>query len=118
MSNKVQMLDQRRAKHAWDLVQSVKTDRKDFTTQVKKLPTRIRAAGLGQALAFLVGKDYVPELRDRLSDWILVQRGLRPSGGDLLQAIMYENADFLRRATDEALAYLQWVGRFAEAQDS
>ncbi len=116
MVDRRQTLDQGRARHAWDLVQSVQDD-ETFRTQVKKLPTRIRAAGMGQALAFLEGKGYLPELRVGLSDWVLKHRGLRPSGGDLLRAIMEEPADFLRRATDEALAYLQWVGRFAEARE-
>ena len=36
-----------------------------------------------------------------------------------MDAIMGENSsdsDFLRRATDETIAYLQWLNRFAEAE--
>ena len=35
----------------------------------------------------------------------------------LLLAIIYGNSDFLRRATDEVLAYLLWLNRFAEAEN-
>ena len=61
-------LDQHRAKHAWEAVQRAKRrdglhqdqDPKKFGGQAKKLPVRIMASGLGQALAFLKAKDYAP----------------------------------------------------------
>ena len=34
----------------------------------------------------------------------------------LLLAVIQGNSDFLRRATDEVLAYLLWLNRFAEAE--
>ncbi len=63
-------LDQRRARHAWEAVKRAKLragphakqDPKKFGGQAKKLPTRIMAAGLGQALAFLEGQ--------RLRPWV------------------------------------------------
>jgi CRISPR-associated protein Cmr5 len=33
-----------------------------------------------------------------------------------LERIVQGNSDFLRRATDEVLAYLLWLNRFAEAE--
>jgi CRISPR-associated protein Cmr5 len=118
-------LDQRRANHAWNAVQRAKQkldhhekqDPKKFGGQVKKLPTRILAAGLGQALAFLKAKDYAPGLLAELSDWINTR--IPPRKGepnDLLERIVQGNSDFLRRATDEVLAYLLWLNRFAEAE--
>jgi CRISPR-associated protein Cmr5 len=118
-------LDQRRAHHAWNAVQRAKQkqgdhekqDPKKFGGQVKKLPTRILAAGLGQALAFLRAKDYAPGLLAELSDWINTR--IPPRQGepkDLLERIVQGNSDFLRRATDEVLAYLLWLNRFAEAE--
>ena len=35
---------------------------------------------------------------------------------DLLEQIVNGDSNFLRRATDETLAYLQWLNRFAEAE--
>ncbi len=118
-------LDQRRASHAWDAVQRAKQKRnphrnqdpKKFGGQAKKLPTRIMAAGLGQALAFLKAKDYAPGLLAELSEWISERIPPRPSEPtELLERIVKGDSEFLRRATDEALAYLVWLNRFAEAE--
>src|SRR5262249_55921261 len=126
---KVPSLDQQRANHAWHAVQRVlekhKNDRekaKKVGGQARKLPTRIIASGLGQALAFLKAKDYAPDLLIALSDWVLNKpkdpAGTKPLPEDkaLLLKIIQGDADFLRRATDEALAYLMWLTRFAEAE--
>lgn len=118
-------LDQRRARHAWEAVQRAKQkqgahekqDPKKFGGQVKKLPTRIMAAGLGQALAFLKAKDYAPGLLAELTEWM--RQRIPPKQGeptDLLERIIRGDSDFLRRATDEVLAYLLWLNRFAEAE--
>ncbi len=131
-----QTLDQRRASHAWDVVREIDKkypprieckDGKDkkfpheqakkFGGQAKKLPTRIMAAGLGQALAFLKAKGYAPELLVELSKWM--EQRLPPKPGeskDLLERIVKGNSEFLRRATDEVMAYLLWLNRFAEAE--
>jgi CRISPR-associated protein Cmr5 len=114
-----QTLDQRRANHAWDVIQRVKSrpDAKKFGGQAKKLPTRIMAAGLGQALAFLNAKKYAPDLLTDLSSWM--EQRLPPKQGEskeLLERIVKGNSEFLRRATDEVMAYLLWLNRFAEAE--
>lgn len=117
-------LDQERAAHAYNLVKPVadSTDdkkKKMFKTQVKKLPSRIMASGLGPAVAFLEAKKYAPDLRAGLNDWI----GKRPwaapyvrdgRGDRLMLWIINGSSDFLRLATAECLAYLQWVGRFTD----
>jgi CRISPR-associated protein Cmr5 len=122
MSTTQQTLDQRRAAHAWDVVSKVnaaKDDKakKEFGTQAKKLPTRILASGLGQALAFLLAKDYAPDLQNALTDWMKARRPI-PDGSDsrLLVRVIHGDADFQRYATAECLAYLQWLVRFADAQ--
>lgn len=125
MGNQAQTLDQRRACHAWEAVQRAKQkhdphqkqDPKKFGGQAKKLPTRIMTAGLGQALAFLKAKDYAPGLLAEISDWVNHRIPPRPNEPkDLLERIVKGDADFLRRATDEVLAYLLWLNRFAEAE--
>jgi CRISPR-associated protein Cmr5 len=118
-------LDQRRANDAWEVVQRAKQKQgehqgqapKKFGGQAKKLPTRIMAAGLGQALAFLSAKKYAPGLLAELSRWMI--RRVPPKQGeptDLLERIVKGDSDFLRRATDESLAYMAWLNRFAEAE--
>lgn len=116
-------LDQRRAEHAWNVVERVKgpggndaDKKKEFGTQAKKLPSRILAAGLGQALAFLLAKEYAKDLQEALSDWMTQRRP--PSPGEdrrLVVRILKGNAEFQRYATAECLAYLQWLVRFADA---
>ena len=118
-SDTQQTLEQRRANHAWDAVQRAKDgqDPKKFGGQAKKLPMRIMAAGLGQALAFLKAKNDAPRLLEKLSDWINRCIPLKPDEPkDLLERIIKGDSDFLRRATDEVLAYLVWLNRFAEAE--
>jgi CRISPR-associated protein Cmr5 len=118
-------LDQRRAQHAWTTVRDAKDrknahkdqDPKKFGGQARKLPTRIMTAGLGQALAFLRAKGYAPGLLDALTDWLKQRIPPKPQEPtDLLERIIKGDADFLRRATDEVLAYLIWLNRFAEAE--
>lgn len=119
----MQTLDQKRASHAWDVVQRVKSlpsndkDREQFGVQVKKLPTRIMASGLGQALAFLAAKKYAPSLQAALREW-MAQRRPVPNGDDgrLVVRVIHGDAEFLRYATAECLAYLQWLVKFADAE--
>lgn len=131
--SRARSIAQDRAKHAWDTVQEVSKwpdkDAKDFGGQAKKLPMRIRAAGLGQALAFVRAKAKPgtsdekagpKRLLESLSGWVLprLQPGITTPADDvaLLNAILSGDATFLRRATLEAMAWLEWVNRFAEAE--
>ncbi|MCR4413891.1 MAG: type III-B CRISPR module-associated protein Cmr5 [Thermoguttaceae bacterium] len=140
MSSKTQQpgqtLDQRRASHAWDVIRDILTQypptivkengkekkvpheqAKKFGGQAKKLPTRIMAAGLGQALAFLKAKAYAPGLLAALTEWMTERIPPRQGEpGDLVERIVKGDSDFLRRASGEVLAYLVWLNRFAEAE--
>jgi CRISPR-associated protein Cmr5 len=123
-------LDQRRARHAWDVVQRAgkldKPQKKDFGSELKKMPARIIASGLGQALVFLEArrerKPGVSLLLDALDEWAAKMR--KPTGPQmrLLHRIVQGEGQgegdsmFLRWATAESLAYLQWLGRLAEAE--
>jgi len=123
--------EQLRARHAWRVVEEAqKSDEaKDFAAEVKRLPIRIRTAGLGQALRFIYAKskicdpnkDYRSRLLIALGKWLLEERKLfkKPNGANdcsaLLLAIIENDANLLRQATEEALLYLQWLTRFCEA---
>lgn len=60
-----------------------------------------------------------PDLVEALNDWI-DQRRKAPTPGRagrcLLDRVIQGDADFLRFATAESLAYLQWLTSFADAQ--
>ncbi len=125
-------LEQQRARHAWSVVaEASKSQAKDdFAKEVKRLPIRIRTAGLGQALRFVYAKssgcdanrDYRSRLLIALGEWLIEKRQLikRPEGANdcsaLLLAIIENDANLLRRATEEVMLYLQWLTRFCEAE--
>jgi len=121
-------LDQERAKHAWEAVIRFRlpnggygADAKEYATEAKKLPMRIISAGLGSALAFISAKAkkkrHLISLSDDLTDWVIKERKIAaPNPESLLESIINGQSDFLRLATDETLAYLQWLNRFAEAE--
>ena len=133
----IQTLDQRRAKHASGIVDEMvrvhapvdpKTKKsmpneeaKKFAIQAKKLPTRIIASGLGQALAFLVGKGFCPSLLEGLGKWILKEQavlGVKVEivrSDSLLKTVINQDSDYLRAVTAESLVYLQWINRFVDA---
>ena len=129
-TNAPKTLDQQRAEHAWRVVERVQgsldeKEQKEFGTQAKKLPTRIMAAGLGQALAFLLAKTQgearkkpgMSELLLALSKWIAQRRPVKPGEDErLIVRLLQGDADFQRWATSECLAYLVWLVRFADAR--
>jgi CRISPR-associated protein Cmr5 len=119
-------LDQRRAAHAWNKIREIKqtcdeAKQEEYAGEAKKLPIRIMAAGLGQALAFIASKadkkKGLEGLLDHLFKWVVKERPLPATAGNsLLECVIKGDSDFMRRATDETLAYLQWLNRFAEAE--
>lgn len=125
-----QILAQRRAKHAWERIAEVtrfpsEKHKEEYAREAKKLPTRIMAAGLGQALAFLLAKakaksdkpkTHLKKLHDDLTAWLRERPLPLKKNDSLLESLIHDSGDFARRATDEVLAYLQWLNRFAEAE--
>lgn len=123
-------LEQKRAAHAWNEIEHYSErsgeDKKAFGREAKKLPTRIHTAGLGHALLFLNAKQKGKPGEAVLmatSSWLSQGSGLMsPSGStatayDAVQkALLNSTSTTYRRATEEALAYLQWLSRFAEAE--
>lgn len=109
--------DQERAKHAWAKVQLAQ-DKSDFAKRAKKLPVLIRTCGLGQAVAFVNADAKRGEtVLKAVESWVdkaIPQAGRNQS---LLDRIVHGDSMFLRRATDESLAYLFWLVRFAEANE-
>jgi CRISPR/Cas system CMR-associated protein Cmr5 small subunit len=60
---------------------------------------------------FVNAKEKTKALVPLISRWVLDGKG-----DDLVQAVREGTADSLRRQTAEALAWLQWFNRFAEAE--
>jgi CRISPR-associated protein Cmr5 len=122
------MLEQERAQRAWACVQEVTSKPQEFKKKygslARKVPMLVLTNGLGQTLAFLKAKgkndpaDEHTVLFRHLSSWVLSQvaSSTPASNGDLLQWVLQNDSAAYRRATTEALAFLSWLKRFAEAE--
>ena len=125
--NNNRTLEQRRARDAWDAVQKAKSApaAENYRREAKRLPVRIATAGLGHAIAFANAKAKEGEnksVADDVANWVLnaLKAGSCTSkegaAKSLMQQITEKDADWLRRAMEEALAYLRWLTRFTEAE--
>lgn len=116
----IQTLEQQRASKAWDFVNEV--DKKDEKTKKKyrslalKTPVLIMTNGLGQTLAFFKSKKEEHELLyGHLTKWLIDESKIYQSG-ELIEKVIKEGSSKYRQATIEALAFLNWIKRFAEAE--
>lgn len=124
-----QTLQQKRAKHAWDVVNNQNRGgqkfKKEFTSNVRKLPSMIINDGLGQSLAFLLAQakgkkdDAHYVVYKAVSDWVCQELKLNCTGTGLMDYLLDETtkSSHYRRASTEALAYLTWLKRFTEAKE-
>lgn len=123
--------EQERARYAWECVRESKealsgAKLQRYSTLARGLPAMVLNNGLGQTLAFLKakardeegGRGPRPEglLLAHLSGWVLPALGAQ--GEDLLEWVIRRETDSAsyRWATTEALAFLRWLRRFAEAE--
>lgn len=121
-------LEQERAAEAWDRIVEIKKEnekvRKEYGQLARKAPANLQINGLGQTLAFWRAKGTPADMalfRD-VSSWVLSKlTGKKTEDrtkADLLVWIMHPqtSTNDYRRATSEAMAFLIWVRRFAEAE--
>jgi len=122
MPSALRTLEQERAKYAWDCVQEAKEKSfaGDYRSIALKAPSLILTNGLGQTLAFLKAKgkgepgNEHEVLYQHLEGWLQKQLGIN---GNLLDWLVNTaTSQQYRLATMEALALLQWLKRFAEAE--
>jgi CRISPR type III-B/RAMP module-associated protein Cmr5 len=110
-------MSQQRAAAAWTATPD--TVSKEYLTVVRGASATILVSGLGQALAFWMGKgtNAHTTVADALAAWLLRdQSGRNPSAKDLLDHIRSCDSAAYRRLTQEGLAYLTWLKRLAEAR--
>jgi CRISPR-associated protein Cmr5 len=122
-----QTLQQQRAAHAWQQVEQADGElkgqtRKEYGSLVRGLPAMIQHDGLAPTLAFLKAKDKNKQnthhwrAYEQLSDWVKSQVTFEVKSNDLLECLIKNGSKTYRHATTEALAYLSWLKRFAEAK--
>ncbi len=112
-------LEQERAKTAWECVTAVKGQgyAGKYGQLARSAPADIQANGLGQTLAFwnAKGEAHHRKLLNDVSKWVKGQ--IKFSESSLLEwVIKTADTDGYRRATAEAIAFLTWLKRFAEAE--
>lgn len=119
--------EQQRAKKAWELVNAIPTgDKMDkYASLAKSAPVMILTNGLGQTLAFVISKskkgNEYSALFEHLDLWLsenVMWTGNVSGRGKLMERIINENSQIYRLATEEALAFLGWIKRFAGAKES
>lgn len=126
MSSRRQTLEQRRAEQAYTDVKQIDDARntslqKGYSSLARKAPAMIQSNGLGQTLAFLRAKAGHKQqgehwlLYHHLSTWITGQMPPKQSSDNLLEWVITQDSQVYRQATTEALAYLNWLKRWAEA---
>jgi len=119
-----QTLEQRRAAAAWEHVSKLEESHsKEYVSLVRGASATILSCGLGQTIAFYASKAKKDKeynlLTTHLAQWLLGNRekpDKSKNGTDLLQEIINNDSDRYRELTSEALAYLVWLKRFAEAR--
>jgi len=104
---------------------------KDFRSHTKKMPAMILNNGLGNAIVFAFAKGW-DELLRALCEWVInnqdcpvynkneksskcVGKDSSLENNPLVRRILNSDAEEYRALTDEILAYLNWLRRFADA---
>ena len=122
MTHEGQSLGQRRAAHARETAMSMSGDaHAKVRIEAKKLPLRVRNAGVVNALLFVRAKvDAAGPLFERLEDWLRREGSLpatRPAGASDLESELLGLAHRrLQWVTEEVVTYANWVNRFWEAE--
>ncbi|MDQ3460562.1 MAG: type III-B CRISPR module-associated protein Cmr5 [Deinococcota bacterium] len=120
-----QTLAQRRAAHALGKIEGLqsKGGYGNYKSYVKALPANILMSGLGQAVATVRSRkgkrDGYGELYDHMATWLCGNDDDAPyrnyRQADLLRAIVEHDQDRYIHAQAEAMAYLEWLRKFADA---
>jgi CRISPR-associated protein Cmr5 len=131
---RLKTLDQRRGETAWAQVEAVPPELgPQYRARAREAPGLLLACGLGQTLALLLareGRDAAALRTGRpttasgylyrhLEDWLLGGECPLPwpdRSGPLIRAVLEADVPLYRQASREALAYLVWLKRFAEAR--
>lgn len=118
-------LEQQRAAHALAQINGVKSERlaADYKSYVERISATIVMNGLGQAAATLLAqakgedgrRDAHRRLFDHLEDWLCDRRSRTGLRKPLMESLINGDQSAYCHAQAEALAYLVWLKKFAEA---
>lgn len=115
-----QSLEQERATAAWKAIVQVKGQsyQDKYKSLAANAPADIQSNGLGQTLAFWKAKggEEHRALYQALAVWIKGQLSVLSANDLLVWVMQTATTDQYRRATAEAISFLSWIKRFAEAE--
>ena len=123
----IEKLERGRAEYAYKCALNGKDCKdKNYKSYVKKLPMMILANGLGSTLAFVASKKKdrdKPEnaynlIYEQITDYFKSNSNIGiklPENKDLCEWIISCDSQTYRYITNEVLAFLNWLRRFAEA---
>lgn len=114
----ISKIENGRAEYAYSCVKQVGQDKK-YKSYVKKLPAYIQTNGLAATLAFIDGKKEkaYKKLYEHIGDWLKQDQKKLISleeGKELVRAIVEVDSHTYRAVTNEVLALVNWLRRFAD----
>jgi len=125
MSTSKPTLEQQRAAHALERINGVKNEKlaAGYKSYVESLSATIVMNGLGQACATLLAqakgelgsKDAHRRLFDHLEDWLCNPKARVGLNKPLVESLVKSDQTIYCHAQAEALAYLVWLKKFAQA---
>lgn len=109
--------EQDRAKKAHEVVKArvQAPNATEYRQELQQLPSRLLSCGLGQTLAFAVAKEGVPKMAGDDLAAFLAREPQKNAQGLLDEIINSGSAADYRRLSREALAYAEWLKRYAAA---
>lgn len=128
MTTTIKKLEQGRAEFAYSCVERAISDKEvnqnEYLSYSKKLPTMILTSGLGQTLAFVKAKAknhktyelLYTQMTEYLKGDTAARVKMPEERSDLGEWIVSCDSQHYRYATQELLAFLNWLKRFAEGR--
>lgn len=107
------------AQFAFERVSKIDSNKKEFRSLARSMPSIIQINGLGAAVAFLCTKKKAENAHEKmyglLKDWLNRKECLLPEKReDLMECITNLDSDAYRLYTNETMNICLWVKRFAE----
>ncbi|MEO0224011.1 MAG: type III-B CRISPR module-associated protein Cmr5 [candidate division WOR-3 bacterium] len=125
--SEIKKLEQGRAEYAYRCVEQVtyklnEKGKREYRSYVKKIPTMILLNGLGQTLAFVKAKakdgNAYKLLYNQITEYMKSNSTIRiqmpPDKNELIEWVISCDSREYRWITQELLAFLNWLKRFAE----
>jgi len=122
--NLIKIVEQGRAKFAYERVQTVAKERwgSDYKSYLKRLPMLIKTNGLAATITFILKKDSeaYKQIYEDCTEWIKKdpKRVFILDKNKLIEYILNLDSSEYRAFTSEILSFIKWMSRFADGMIS